>query len=179
MSVSLCPSVFALLLRRLKIDKSKTFPQEVYFLPCIIVLWKFMHFWTSSHTLTTTRFHQWLMNTAVACFAITFHFQTSFIVLSVELNRKIVMTGDLPGLRMVCVFDSSLFNGTPSLRIFARTGWGKSRNIVVRVTSNSADITVLFTIEIGCLITGGGGCFLPTACLQTGSVGHRAFSVRK
>jgi len=39
----------------------------------------------------------------MACFAMTFHFQTSFIVLSVELNRKIIMTGDLAGLRMAGV----------------------------------------------------------------------------
>jgi hypothetical protein len=53
--------------------------------------------------MLTMRFHQWLMNTGLTCFTITFHFQSSFIVLSVKLNRKIVMTGDLPGLRMACV----------------------------------------------------------------------------
>jgi hypothetical protein len=62
-----------------------------------------MRFWTSSHALPTVRFHQWLMNIGMACLTIMFHFQRSFTVLSVELNRKFVMTGDLPGLRMVCV----------------------------------------------------------------------------
>jgi hypothetical protein len=61
-----------------------------------------MHFWTSSHALPTTRFHQWLLYTGMACITIVFRFQRSFIVLSVELNRKIVMTGDWPGLRMAC-----------------------------------------------------------------------------
>jgi len=42
MSLSLFTSVFAILLRRLKIGKSKAFPQEVYFfaLYCIIVVMK-------------------------------------------------------------------------------------------------------------------------------------------
>ena len=81
-----------------------------------------MHFWTGCHALPTMRFHQWLMNTGMACFTIMFHFQRPFIVLSVELNRKIVTTGDLPGLRMACVFGSGLFEGTLSLKVFARTG---------------------------------------------------------
>ena len=157
MSVSLCPSLFTILLGRLKIGKSKAFPLETYFLPCIVfVLWKSMSFWSIRHALPTMRFHQWLMNTAVAYLTIIFHFQTLFIVLNVELNRKSVMIGDQPGLRMACVFDSGLFDGTPPLRVFARTGWGKSRNIVVGVTRNSADITTRFTIQIACLITGRG-----------------------
>jgi len=81
-----------------------------------------MRFWISSHALPIMRFHQWLMDTGMACFTIMFHFQRPFVVLCIELNRRIVMTGDLPGLRMACVFDSGLFSGTPSLRVFARTG---------------------------------------------------------
>jgi hypothetical protein len=57
----------------------------------------------------------------MACFTIIFHSQESFFILSVKLNRKSVMTGDLPGLRMACVLDSGLFNGTLSLRVFAWT----------------------------------------------------------
>ena len=53
-----------------------------------------------------------------ANFTIIFHFHRSFIVLSVELNRKIVMTDDLPGLRIACVFDSGLLNGTLLLGYF-------------------------------------------------------------
>jgi hypothetical protein len=79
-----------------------------------------MRFWTRSDALPTVRFHQWFVNTAMACFTTIFHFQRPFIVLSVELSRKIVMTGNLPGPRKACVFDSGLFNGTLSVNLPGR-----------------------------------------------------------